>query len=147
MLWLLQKAEVTQPLLESRGPFAGGVGVLFAHAEAMARGGVNVQLSRHANLFELQIDFGHTLRDVGTVFISAHDEDRRRIFSRSESARASGVDQRLKIRLGAFTLYRVGGLFVTAVETHARERRQLAARREAHHSDARRIDVPFRRAA
>src|SRR5215831_16679041 len=101
MLWLLQKAEVTQPLLESRGPFAGGVSVLFAHAETVARAGVNVQFRRNAHLFELQIDFGHPLRDVGTVFISAHDEDRRRVFGRSETPRTAGVDQSLKIRLGA----------------------------------------------
>src|SRR5262245_26073768 len=98
-LLLLQKAEVGQPLLESRGPFAGGVSVLVAHAEAVACAGVNMQFSRNAHLFELQIDFGHSLRDVGTIFITADDEDRRGIFRRCESARASGIDQRLKIRL------------------------------------------------
>src|SRR5215813_13654971 len=99
MLWLLQKAEVTQPLLESRGPFAGGVSVLVAHAEAVARAGVNVQFRRNAHLFELQIDFGHPLRDVGTIFISADDEDRWRVFGRGESPRTAGIDQRLKIGL------------------------------------------------
>src|SRR5262245_62853347 len=69
-LLLLQKAEVGQPLLESRGPFAGGVSVLVAHAEAVACAGVNMQFSRNAHLFELQIDFGHSLRDVGTIFRS-----------------------------------------------------------------------------
>src|SRR5262249_34498552 len=59
----------------------------------------------------------------------------------------AGIDQGLEIRPGTLTLYRVGGLLVSTVEAHARERRQLTARRKPHHPDARRIDVPFSRAA
>src|SRR5262249_56264671 len=67
---LLQKAQVAQPLLKSRGPFADGLGVVFAHAEAMTCARINVQFRRNAHLLELQVDFGHPLRDVAPLAIS-----------------------------------------------------------------------------
>src|SRR5262249_33519373 len=96
---LLQEAEIAQPLLEPRGPFAEGLGVLIAHAKAVARAGVNVQFRRDAHLFELQIYFGHPLRDVGAVAVAAHNKDRRRVFGWSEAPGTARINQRLKIRL------------------------------------------------